>query len=196
MADEERGTLFPASQLVQGQAQSRRAYVELLDRLRNFAWWQDFEEMLTAGWDWRKAVYLAWAASPAHGRDPETQAQLATGVLGLKSDRVIRTWRERHPEMELTIAALQAAPLLRHRRDIYEALAQSASVADPKHNSDRKLALELLGDYQPRGTVDLTTRTTGVTLDEWQTAVVQRRGQVDATLADFDEAEDEDADET
>ncbi len=46
---------------------------------------------------------------------------------------------------------MQAAPLLRHRRDILDALIVSATDPDPKSHPDRKLALEMLGDYKPRG---------------------------------------------
>ena len=45
---------------------------------------------------------------------------------------------------------MQATPLLRHRRDIFDALIVSATDPDPKSHPDRKLALEMLGDYKPR----------------------------------------------
>jgi sirohydrochlorin ferrochelatase len=99
---------------------------------------------------------------------------LATGVLGLASDRVIRIWKQQHPEMEEMIATLQAAPLLRHRRDVFEALAASAATPDPRHHADRKLALEMLGDYRPRGDLDVHTTGGGLTLAEWQAAAAAR----------------------
>jgi hypothetical protein len=63
---------------------------------------------------------------------------------------VLAKWREKHPEMAEELARMQAAPLLRHRRDVFEALAASASDPDPKSHPDRKLALEMMGDYRPK----------------------------------------------
>lgn len=156
MSDEE--TLYPAGAEVPGQAQSRRAYKDALESLAGYAWWQDYQDLVRRGWDWRKAIYIAWESAPAKSRKPETQSELATTVLGLASDRVIRTWRERHPEIQDEITRMQAAPLLQHRRDIYEALVAVASDPDPKAHQDRKLALEMLGDYRPRAQTDVAVR--------------------------------------
>lgn len=142
--------LFPAGPNVQGQAQSRKKYQEVLDQLKQFDWWLDYLELVGRGWDWRKAVLIAWDASPMKNRQPATQEELATQILGLGSDRVIAKWRKQHPEMNDEIAAMQAAPLLRHRRDIYDALVSSACDPDPKSHQDRKLALELMGDYKSK----------------------------------------------
>lgn len=184
-------TLFPASERVQGQAQSRRAYAALLERLAQFPWWQEYQELIALGWDWRKAVYIAWAASPAKDRQPETQELLATEVLGLKSDRTIRQWRAKYPEIDEMTAALQAAPLLKHRRDIFEALTASAMNPDFRHHRDRKLALEMLGDYKPGAKVAVEGKVVGMTLAEWEAAVAARRAQAEETLAIFEEDEDE-----
>jgi len=153
-------TLFPAGPTVQGQAESRRAYTELLGELEKQAWWQDYRELTRRGWDWRKAVYIAWAASPAKGRLPATQEELALQVLGLTSDRVIAKWRKAQPEIDHEIARMQASPLLRHRREVYDALMQSATDPDPKSHQDRKLALELMGDYKPRSQADVSVTNT------------------------------------
>lgn len=143
-------TIFPAGPDVPGQAQSRKKYQEILSELKGFDWWADYLWLVRRGWDWRKAILIAWEASPYEGRVPATQEELATQILGLASDRVIATWRKKQPEMEEEIALLQAAPLLRHRRDIFEALATSAKNPDPKSHPDRKLAFEMMGDYKPR----------------------------------------------
>lgn len=187
------GTLFPAGERVQGQAESRRAYDVFLGRMAEFGWWQEYQELRGLGWDWRKAVYIAWASSPAVGRQPETQELLAQQVLGLKSDRTIRTWRERHSEIDEMVAALQAAPLLKHRRDIFDALAASASSPDFRHHSDRRLALEMMGDYKPGSHVDVEGKVVGMTLQEWAAAAAQRQAQVEETLDLFDEEEEENA---
>ena len=120
------------------------------------------------------AAYIAWAASPAKGRLPATQAELAS-LLGLKSDRTIRQWREKDKSIEAEIKTRQSGPLWGHRRDIFEALAASASTADAANHSDRKLALEMLGDYVPKSRQDVAnvTPATPFTSDEYSAAAQQ-----------------------
>lgn len=118
-------------------------------------WKEDYEEIARHGWPWRVAAYIAWASSPRKFRWPKSQEALAKEVLGLNSDRVISTWRKKNEAIDEMISLLQSAPLLKHRRDIYEALAESASRADHRSNPDRKLALEVLGDYIPHAKIDV-----------------------------------------
>lgn len=119
------------------------------------SWREDYETILAAKWPWRVAAYIAWACSPKRHRWPRTQEELATQVLGLTSDRVITTWRKKNEAIDEMISLLQSAPLLAHRRDIYEALAESAARVDHRSNPDRKLALEVLGDYIPHAKIDV-----------------------------------------
>jgi len=118
--------------------------------LAGFDWHAEYIE-LADRFTWRIAAYIAWVSSPRRGRKPVTQAELAS-LLGLRSDRTIRKWRAEQPEIEQEIIRLQASPLLNHRRDIYEALIDGALDVAYGHQ-DRKLALELLGDYRPKGDV-------------------------------------------
>ena len=120
-----------------------------------FAWLDEYWKLRDAGWHWRVAAYIAWAASPKVGRTPRTQEELAQQILGLTSDRVIATWRKKNPVIDDVISLMQAAPLLSHRRDFYDALAWSASQRDHRSKPDRQLAFELLGDYVPRARLDL-----------------------------------------
>jgi hypothetical protein len=119
-------------------------------------WMEEYRTLLQAGWPWRVAAYIAWAASPKRTRYPKTQAEMASKILGLTSDRVVHTWRAKNPAIDEMIAVMQAAPLMQHRRDVLDALATSATTADYKHNPDRKLFLELTGDY--RNAVDVNHR--------------------------------------
>lgn len=147
---------FPASEETPGQEESRFAFGELQVRRGECPWWEDYLELRAEGWDWRKAAYIAWAASPAVGRWPGTQEELADRVLGLRSDRTIRKWREKDAGLEKRIETLQVAPLLRHRRDVIDALVTVARDPDPKSHPDRKLFLEMTGDYRPRQQTELT----------------------------------------
>jgi hypothetical protein len=113
-------------------------------------WYKRYAELRSAGWSWRVACYIAWASCPLNGRSPATQDELARQVLGLNSDRQIWVWRKKNPAIDETVALLQAAPLFEHRADIFKALIDSATSGDYKSHQDRKIALEMLGDYVPR----------------------------------------------
>ena len=103
-------------------------------------------------WNWRQALYIAWMATPKHERIPKTQDELAD-LLGLSSTGTFRNWRRTHPEMVERIQATPRELLITHLADVYDALARVASMYDPKANSDRKLFLELVGEYTPRAEI-------------------------------------------
>lgn len=109
-------------------------------------WWSDYQQLRDVGWPWRVACYIAWAASPKRNRNPQTQDELATMFLGLTGPRQIHTWRKKNPVIDETIALMQAAPLFAARRDMFEALIESASNPDYKGKGDRELAFKMLGD--------------------------------------------------
>ena len=131
-----------------------------------YNWWEDYLELRAQGHGWKIAVYIAWASSPTD-RQPRTQGELAERVLGV-SDRTIRKWRTADPTIDETVSLLQAAPLLAHRRDVIDALVAVARDPDPKAHSDRKLFLEMTGDYKPRSTLEHDGRlnVSGFTADD------------------------------
>ncbi|KAA3644546.1 MAG: hypothetical protein DWQ07_14095 [Chloroflexi bacterium] len=112
-------------------------------------WMDDYFMLVNKGWDWRVATWIAWASTPRDGRWPETQEELATEILGLTSDRVISTWRQKNPAIDVTVGALQTERLFQHRGDVFDALIESAKTKDYKNHQDRKLFLEMTGDYVP-----------------------------------------------
>jgi hypothetical protein len=112
-------------------------------------YYEQFLALMDAGWPWRVAAYIAWASSPKQGRWPKTQDEFAQTVLGLTSDRQIAKWRKNNPSINDLIADLQVAPMLEHRADVIKALIESASDPDYKGHGDRKLFLEITGDYTP-----------------------------------------------
>lgn len=118
-------------------------------------WFADYLRLKEMGFSWRVAAYIAWEASPKGSRWPGSVTDLATEVLGLKSPRVIYTWRKKNPTIDEIISVMQTAPLYEHRRDVIEALIEVASDPDYKGHSDRKLFFEMIGDYVPRSQVDL-----------------------------------------
>jgi hypothetical protein len=121
-------------------------------------WKGEYEKLLEGGWNWRVAAYIAWASSPKASRTPKTQDELAKQHLGLTSDRAINTWRKRNPAIDEMVAVLQAAPLWEHRSEIYAALISVATSPEYKGHNDRKLALELLGDYVPAAKLEAILR--------------------------------------
>lgn len=133
-------------------------------------WLKDYFELVALGWKWRVAAYIAWAASPREARWPETQELLATQVLGLTSDRMIREWREKNPAIEATIARWKAGPLLKFRAAAFEALGQSASTPDYRHKADRQLFFEMTGDHVNRQVIDDQREAAPVTADEMERA--------------------------
>jgi len=116
-------------------------------------WMGDYWALLAEGWTWRQAVYMLWEAQPAEGRAPKTQGALAVEVLGLTSDRVIRTWKAENPAMGARIARLTASALGKARARVIRALIESAASANYRAHADRKLFLEMSGDYVPRQTL-------------------------------------------
>ncbi len=148
--EDDEATAFPASETTPGQAESRSAYDVFAAEIEQCPWRKDYVQLRSEGWDWRKAAYIAWASSPATDRKPETQAELATTVLGLKSARTIQKWRENDPRIDDRVAEMQIEPLLRHRADVIAALVDVASRADANAHADRKLYLEMVGDYRPK----------------------------------------------
>lgn len=101
---------FPASPKTPGQQASRAAYAALESRRGEYGWWEKYLDLREEGWDWRKAVYMAWMASPVEARSPKTLDALATDVLGLNTS-TIRKWRAKQPEIAARIETLRVAML-------------------------------------------------------------------------------------
>lgn len=195
-------TLFPASEATPGQRESRNAqrrFAEWAEEARRrrkapdeaeqqAGWLDDYTQLRREGWSWREAVYIAWASSPAIGRWPVTQEALAVQVMGMRSDRAIRKWREKRPEIDERVSRMQAEPLLRHRRDVIQALTAVAVRPEPEAHRDRKLFLEMTGDYKRTGEMTLAGRV-GVDLErEYQ----RDAGEISKRLEETGALEEED----
>jgi len=140
-------TAFPASEATPGQAVSRQAREQFLGDRKKYPWWDDYLALRLEGWDWRKASYIAWASSKIQGRKPTNQEDLAIKVLGLRSDRTLRKWREKNPEIDERVATLQIEPLMKHRRDVIETLIDRAESHSEKFAYQyQKILLTMTGD--------------------------------------------------
>jgi hypothetical protein len=142
---------------------ARMAFDQLRAQTASFrqGWWEDYTRLMELGWPWRVATYIAWASSPKKDRKPASLQALATEVLGLTGPRQIYNWRKKYAGIDATVAMLQAASLWDHRRDVLEALVDSASDPDYKHHPDRKLYLEMTGDYTPRSELNIGRKASG-----------------------------------
>jgi hypothetical protein len=155
LPDEDRlesGFVSPAE--AQRRSETARAALGVAGHEDAPAWFEQYHQLLTFGWPWRVACYIAWAASPKRNRWPKTQEKLAMEVLGLTSDRQIATWRKKNPGIDEMIAVLQAIPLMEYRADAFMALGVSAGDPDHRHKPDRQLFFEMTGDYTPKIKVD------------------------------------------
>lgn len=161
------------------------------------AWMDDYWALIEEGWSWRQAVFMLWASQP-QPRKPATQMELATQVLGLQSDRVIREWKAQDARMEARIARLTASALMKARADVFAALVAAATDPSYKGNRDRKLLLELTGDYVPRQALDLSVPASRSAVEEADTETLRALAgsvpQPDSDIRD-DASEVEDGDE-
>lgn len=155
---------FTAPANAPGQAESRAGKTALdahLDHLATKpAWVTIYADLLAEQveidggrlrqrWDWRKALYIAWSVVPRAERYPKTEQELAQ-LMRLSSSRVFRTWKAKDPEIEERIAKLPKQMLASHTADVYQALVDVATQPVPAAHQDRKLFLELVGDYQTK----------------------------------------------
>lgn len=138
---------------------SRGALKNLLKNSDDDADWSNvYHDLINAGWPWRMAAWVAWSTMPKSRRWPRTQEELARDVLGLTSDRVIATWRKKHPTLDQLIADLQASEMLDARSDVLRALKISASEADYKHSPDRRIFLTMTGDYSENKKLEISRK--------------------------------------
>ena len=183
-------TAFPASAATPGQVESRNAYQVFVESEPRPVWWDDYLALRSEGWDWRKSAYIAWASSAVVLRWPKTQAELATTVLGLRSDRTIQKWRE-DGRIDERVAKLQVEPLLKHRRDVIDALITSAMSPDPKSHPDRKMFLEITGDYKTKSAFAVTGEDGGPVEVDIETLGAKRWEQIAPLLAQLQEQDAE-----
>ncbi len=109
-------------------------------------WSRDYLDLVEAGWKWEKAAYIAWASAPKKLRKPEFLYQFAE-LIGANRKTIYR-WKEDFA-MNMIIRERILSPLLDHRRDVIDALVESATNPDARNYSDRKMFLEITEIYVP-----------------------------------------------
>lgn len=152
---------FTAPFNVPGQAESRaskRALDSWVDEMSTKpAWYELYHTLMTerdelgkARWDWRKALYIAWASLPVRLREPRTQEELAVNYLGLTNDRTIRDWKAKDEEIKDRIADGPKRMLLDRMADIMDASILVATDPTPQATPERRMLLEIAGIYKPK----------------------------------------------
>ncbi len=104
------------------------------------------------GFEWRKALYIAWARLPRDARWPQSLGELAS-VMGLRSDRAIRVWRTKNPGIDQLIQEEMLRRVGDRTAEVLEALADLASRPDYKSTRAMELYLRVHGIYTPEQTV-------------------------------------------
>lgn len=159
----EEGFTAPVNAPGQAQSHESKAGLEawLVKQSTAPAWLEMYRDLLAERtdtkrprWDWRKALYIAWSATPRDKRWPKTHNELAS-FIGLTDAATMRHWRLKDPEIDERIQSLPREALLGHVAAVFDALAVVASQADARSFQDRQLFLKITGHYQPSKTVEL-----------------------------------------
>ncbi len=116
-------------------------------------------------WDWRKALYIAWSCVPSAQRWPRFEVELIE-LLGITNTATIRKWKAADPEIEERISAGPKKLLGGHVADVLNALVRVATDPTPQAHQDRKLFLEMTGQYDPKGTLNLRAAVAMGEIDE------------------------------
>ena len=147
-------TAFPALPEVPGQEESRSAYATLQALTEVYpeevAWFEAYRGLREQSWEWRKAALIAWLAMPA------TLELLARDVLGLKSARTIRKWRENQPEIDLAVEKVRVGILGDRLSDVMFAWETVAAMPDPAAHRDRITYLEWQKVYKGKVGLELS----------------------------------------
>jgi len=153
-------TAFPALPEVPGQEESRSAYATLQALTEVYpeevAWFEAYQGLREQSWEWRKAALIAWLAMPTNKRWPATLEHLARDVLGLKSARTIRKWREYQPEIDLAVEKVRVGILGDRLSDVMFAWEMVAAMPDPAAHRDRITYLEWQKVYKGKVGLELS----------------------------------------
>jgi hypothetical protein len=105
--------------------------------VEELGWFAIYEIQLAKGWDWRKAVLIAWHAWPKE-KHPKTQNELAK-MCGLTSDRQFYKWRNQDPMINKEIQMIWNLLVEDEIREVDRANMEVAKTRDYKAAPDRRL---------------------------------------------------------
>lgn len=137
---------------------------------------EPYLDLLSQGWTWRKALYIAWAKLPVRGRWPRTMEELA-GVMGLRSSRAIRGWRQKNPGIDYIVNLGRAQAVTERTMAVLNKAHEVAIGEGYKGHNDRKLLLGIDGVYQP--SQDITLHQSAVNADDMAAAAQEAEEELD-----------------
>ena len=113
---------FTVSPQVDGK---REKWADRLQQAGMMSYWDVYTQLLNSPPDWesgqwqqhprrkahwpRKALYIAWAASPADARSPKTLTEFAN-IIGIRRTSIYN-WHVKSPELSTLINEMMLAPL-------------------------------------------------------------------------------------
>ena len=100
-----------------------------------------FYLLMSKGYSWRQAAWVAWESLPPTVREPKTLKAFAINKLGLKGPRTIYGWKEKYPQLMQAAAKIRANQLLVARDEVIAAVINVAKQADYKSFNHQKLVL-------------------------------------------------------
>lgn len=122
-------------------------YKVFVEALRGLEWAEDFARLMYDGWKWRKAAFIAWVSQPKEMREPRFKGAFAE-LIGCSRSKIAEM--ERDPLISTAILKFRRRALADNIPDVMNALTESATNANYKHHADRKIFLEMVGEYTPR----------------------------------------------
>lgn len=144
---------LPGDSYSESSAQPAESTAQAKDQaLAEFSWYPTYQA-IKERFEWRKAAYIAWSASPKKGRQPALEDEMAR-LLGYTAARTFRKWKKENPDIDAAIREMKLAPLEEHLADVITAWVDSALIVGRDGHADRKLFLEragLLGESDEGG---------------------------------------------
>lgn len=148
------GLDVPEKELVDSSHAEEKRLFEVMLEGSDYPWVGDYLALLQEGWYWRDACYIAWKGTPKAFRNPETLDDLAK-LIGFTSRRSITSRLATNPAIRVRAAKQVAATAFDAVDEVWQALIDSASDRNYKSHPDRKLFMEMTGQYTPKQAINL-----------------------------------------
>lgn len=105
-----------------------------------------FYLLMSKGYSWRQAAWVAWESLPPTVREPKTLKAFAIEKLGLMGPRVIYDWKKNYPQLMEAAAKIRMNQFLVARDEVIAAVIEVAKQPDYKSFNHQKMVLQETGD--------------------------------------------------
>jgi hypothetical protein len=151
------GLDVPEKTLVDASHAEEKRLFEVMLEGDDYPWQGDYLALLNEGWYWRDACYIAWKGTPKPYRQPDNLDGLAA-LMGF-SRRTLTARLAKNPTIRVRAAKQVAARAFDVVDEVWDALIESASDPNYKSHPDRKLFMEMTGQYTPKQAIGLGLET-------------------------------------